>query len=91
MAKNLPANAEDAGSISGLRRFLGEGNSNPLKYSCPGNPTVREAWWVTVHGVEKESDTTQQLNTTTTTVENGSIFSNLLKIKQGIVGRKETK
>ena len=56
--KNLPANAEDAGSISGLRRFLGEGNSNPLKYSCLGNPMNKKGWWATVHGVSKESDTT---------------------------------
>ena len=31
----------------------GEGNSNPLQYSCLGNPMDREAWWATVHGVAK--------------------------------------
>ena len=36
----------------------GEGNGNPLQYSCPGNPMDRRAWWATVHGVTKESDMT---------------------------------
>ena len=58
MVKNLPANAEDADSISGLRRFLGEGDGNPLKYSCLGNPMGKKGWWATVHGVSKELDTT---------------------------------
>ena len=39
-----------------------EGNGNPLQYSCLGNPTDREAWRATVHGVAKESNTTKQLN-----------------------------
>ena len=38
----------------------GEGNGNPLQYSCLGNPMDRGAVWV--HGVTKESNTTQQLN-----------------------------
>ena len=59
VVKNLPANAKDTGSISGLRRSLGEGNGNPLQYSCLRNPMDRGAWWDTVHGVEKELDTTQ--------------------------------
>ena len=42
--KNPPANAGDAGLIPGLRRSLGEGNSNPLQYSCLGNPMDRETW-----------------------------------------------
>ena len=44
--KNLPANAAgagDAGSIPGLGRSLGEGNDNPLQYSCLGNPINRGA------------------------------------------------
>ena len=46
-------NAGDPGSIPGLGRFLGEGNGNPLQYSCLENPMDREAWWATVHGVTK--------------------------------------
>ena len=53
--KNLPANAGIAGSISGSGRSPGEGNGNPLQYSCLGNPMDRGAWWPTVHGV---ADTT---------------------------------
>ena len=52
--KNLPAIAGDARymvSIPGLGRSSGEGNGNPLQYSCLENPTDRGAWWATVHGV----------------------------------------
>ena len=38
MVKNLPANAGDAGSIPGSGISPGEGNGNPLQYSCLGNP-----------------------------------------------------
>jgi len=58
VVKNLPANAEDVDSIPGSGRSPGEGNGNPLKYSCLGNPMDRGAWWATVHGVAKELDTT---------------------------------
>ena len=58
MAKNLPANAGDTGSTPRSGRSLGEGNDNPLWYSCPGNPMNRGAWWATVHGAAKEPDTT---------------------------------
>ena len=57
MVKNLLANAGDASSIPGVGRVPGEGNGNPLQYSCLGNPMDRGAWRVTVHGVAKELDT----------------------------------
>ena len=53
---NPPAIAGDAGdmnSVPGLGRSPGEGNGNPLQYSCLGNPMDRAAWWATVHGVTK--------------------------------------
>ena len=56
VVKNLPANAEDTGDgglIPGLGRSLGEGNGNPLQYSCLGNPMDRGTWWTMVHGVTK--------------------------------------
>ena len=56
--KNLPANAGDTGSIPGLGKSPGEGNGNPFQYSCQENLLDRGAWWVTVHGVTKELDTT---------------------------------
>ena len=44
-AKDLPANEGDTGSTSSSERALGEGNGNPLQYSCLGNPMDRGAWW----------------------------------------------
>ena len=46
-------NAGDPGSIPGSGRSPGEGNGNPLHYSCLENPMDGEAWWATVHGVAK--------------------------------------
>ena len=51
--KASASNAGDLGSIPGSGRSPGEGNSNPLQYSCLENPTDGEAWWATVHGVTK--------------------------------------
>ena len=54
--KNPPGNAEDLrdmGSIPGLGRSPGEGNGNPLQYSCLENFMDRGAWQATVHGVAK--------------------------------------
>ena len=53
MVKNLPANAGDVSSILGLGRSPGEGNGNPLQYTCLENPMDRRTWWATVHGVAK--------------------------------------
>ena len=47
-------NAGGLGSIPGLGRSPGEGNVNPIQYSCLGNPKDRGAWRATVHGVTKE-------------------------------------
>ena len=55
VVKSQPANARDTGSIPDPGRSPGEGNGNPLQYSCLGNPMDRGAWWATVHGDEKES------------------------------------
>ena len=64
MIKNPPADIEDVGLIPGFGRSPGGKNGNPLQYSCLGNPIDRGAWWAIVHGVTKESDTTQQPTTT---------------------------
>ena len=56
MVKNLPVNAGDMDSVSGLGRSPGKGNGNPLQYSCLGNPTDRRVWQAIVHRVTKESD-----------------------------------
>ena len=58
VVQNLPASAEDArelGWISGLGRPPGEGNGNPLRYSCLRNPMDRRAWRATVHEVTKST------------------------------------
>ena len=47
------ADARDAGSIPGLGRSLGEGNGNPLQYSCLGNPMERGAWQAKVTGIKR--------------------------------------
>ena len=57
MVKNQLADAEDE-----MRRSPGEGNDNPLQYSCLRNPMDRGAWWATVHGVARESDMTLNNN-----------------------------
>ena len=51
--KHLPCNAGDLGLIPGSGRSPGEGNGNPLQYSCLENPMDGGAWWATVHGVTK--------------------------------------
>ena len=58
--KNMHADAGDTGLTRGLGRYPGEGNGNPLQYSCLENPTDRGAWWATVHGVT-ELDTTERV------------------------------
>ena len=49
--KASACNAEDPGLILRLGRSPGEGNSDPLQYSCLENPMGRGAWRATVHGV----------------------------------------
>ena len=53
MVKKPPVNAGDKDLISGSGRSPGEGNGNPLEYSCLGNPMDRGAWWATAHGVTR--------------------------------------
>ena len=58
---SLPAD-RDSALIPGSGRSPGEGNGNPLQYSCLENFMDRGAWKATVHGVTKESNMTQRLN-----------------------------
>ena len=54
VVKNPPVSAGDKGDtgwILGLGRYPGEGNGNPLQYSCLENPIDRGTWWATVHRV----------------------------------------
>ena len=73
VVKNLLANAEaaeDVGSVPELGRCPGGGNSNPLQYSCPGNPTDRGAWQATFHGVAKSQSRLNDYECTHTEVIN---------------------
>ena len=60
MVKNLLAKAgerREAGLIPGSGRSPGEGNGNPLQYSCLENPVDGGAWWAIVHrGPESEGN-----------------------------------
>ena len=53
VGKESVCNEGDLGWIPGLGRSPGEGNGNPLQYSCLENPMERGAWWATVHEVTK--------------------------------------
>ena len=61
--KNPSASAGDTGSIPGSGRSPGEGNGNPLQYSCPENLMDRGAWRAPVRRIT-ESDTTEWAATT---------------------------
>ena len=75
------------GSVVKNGRSPGEGNGNPLQYSCLEDPMDREAWWVIVHGVTKELDTTYQLNNNNAILKqknSGKKFANLIS-RRGIL------
>ena len=65
-SKASTCNAGDQGSIPVSGRSPGEGNGNPLQYSCLENSTDGGAWWATVHRVTKSqtrlSDFTRHLS-----------------------------
>ena len=56
-------NAGEPGSIPGLGRSSGEGNGNPLQYSCLDNSMDREAWQATVHRIAQSRTGLNQLST----------------------------
>ena len=70
VGKNLPAVQEDPGLIRGWGRSPGEGNGNPLQYSCLENSMGREAWRATVRGVAKSRTQLSNQHTLCTSGEN---------------------
>ena len=90
MVKNLPANVGDVDSIPGSGRSPGEGNGNPLQYSCLENPMDRGAWRETVPGV-RETDMTQQLNNNFVLYGNTLVLSGpLFDVKDKVLISLET-
>ena len=78
--KESACNAGDPGSIPGLGRSPGEGNGNPLQYSCLKIPMAGGAWQATVHGVAKSwtqlSNFTSSLcyETSTKGISSGKVY-----------------
>ena len=61
MIENLPAIRNDQGSIPGSQRSPGEGNGNPIQYSCLENPMDRRGWQATVNGITESRTQLKQL------------------------------
>ena len=55
MVKKSACNTGDSGSVPEWGRSPGEGNGNPLQYSCLENPMDRGPWWATVHGLQSRT------------------------------------
>ena len=75
VVKNPPVNAgdiRDMNLIPDWGRYPGGGHGNPVQYSCLENPMDRGAWRATVHGVAKESDTTERLTLTLLSLRSSS-------------------
>ena len=75
--KESACSAGEAGLIPGSRRSPGEGNGNPLQYSCLENPRDRGAWWATSMGC-KDSDMTERLNMHVYNADINSIFHRVM-------------
>ena len=68
--KEYACNAGDPGSIPRWRRSPGEGNGNPLQYSCLENSTDGGAWWAAAHEITELNMTGQLTQTHTLEVVN---------------------
>ena len=80
VSKESACSTGDLDLIPGLGRSPGEGNGNPLQYSCLENSMDRVTWWATVHGVTKSWTWLRWLSTPTSRVEGfpgGSLVKNL--------------
>ena len=81
--KNSPGSAgdaEDVGSVPGSGRSPGQGGAwQPTPVFLPENPTGRRVWWAAIHGVCRESDTTEATERTCTRNGQGLPVSKLTK------------
>ena len=82
--KKSACNSGDLGWIPGSGRAPGEGNGNPLQYSCLEISMDRRAWWPTVHGGCKEADTTERLSLFTHILTKAGFLITLRKILLGL-------
>ena len=71
-SKESACNTRDPGSVPGLGRSIGEGHDNPVQ-----NPMDRGAWWATVLGGRKESDTIERLILLVMYIQENKIVSSL--------------
>ena len=77
LVKNPPASegdTRDMCSVPGLGRSPGEGNRNPLQYSCLENSMDRGTWWATVHGVAKSQTQLSDYHTRTCPILTHNLF-----------------
>ena len=78
VVKNTPATAADVSSTSGLERFPGVGNGDPLQYSCLGQPMEREAWQAQSMGLQRIGHNLATEHTCTLVLTLTSHFKNCL-------------
>ena len=74
--KASACNAEDLGLIPESERSPGEGNGNPLQYSCLENPMDGGAWWATFHWVAKSQILLSNLTNLTVKKDHESTHKN---------------
>ena len=74
-------NAGDPGSIPGWGRSSGEGNGNPLQYSCVENP-MGGAWWAAIYGVTKSRPPLKQLSSS-------SSINEILPLSRCMIGTEQ--
>ena len=85
--KESACNARDLGSLPRLGRSPGEGNGNPLQYSCLENPMDRGAWRTTVHGVTKSQTRLKHLKLSVSCF--WGLTGSFSEGKHSVQGRKE--
>ena len=78
--KESACNAGDLGLIHGLGRYPGEGNGNPLQYSCLENPMDKGTWWATVHGVTKSWTWLSEFHSLTIIIIKPHFYSNKFQL-----------